>query len=348
MPCRHAHSFGERSRPPPPLLLPSTPQRNEACLPRLLLSLFLAFTGAVASAFQAGALPPWLCADADAFVARLLLLEYVSHTAISAATLAEILEDAPSQTTVACVMAYWLGPYLSMSIKSVSLQLPVRLVVLPELARTAVCLALAFVAVAADDPAALTLYVALQLCMLAALAAAVTLVIVSVCHSRIFQREHASAILAFCPAPLPPGGAPGARGGLRLAGRRHRGGAAGAGGGQLRADGHHAGRDRPLWRKWREQRAAGVPQRQRGVRRRGPRVARLQAAGRQRRHAAHAARAPGRGAGAGGAREPVRSAGHGGERAAHLAHGGGRAARALSARFSAGAGFAGGRRGVRD
>jgi hypothetical protein len=84
------------------------------------------------------------------------------------------------------------------------MQLPVRLLVLPEAMRSAACALLALVYIAAWQPGGLTPALAAAVVARAAVIAAVGPFFVALCHNRAFRRRHLPASLDVCPRALAP------------------------------------------------------------------------------------------------------------------------------------------------
>lgn len=177
------------------------------CALRSCLALFLACAVGFVAVFQARALPRWLggTLHPDEVVLRLLVAEYVAQSAISAACLADVLvRAAPGRGGVpAAAAAYFWGPHLAMVTKCISLQLPVRLLLLPEAVRATLCLALSCAAVVMyGEMGELTVGVTAALACRAVCAFATSLVAIALCQTRTYQRTHLPAPLGACPAPL--------------------------------------------------------------------------------------------------------------------------------------------------
>jgi class 3 adenylate cyclase len=171
--------------------------------------LYLGGAAAAAGAFSARALPAWAyprgrVGDADAFVARLTACEHVAQIVISLFCLVDVLSAADQGGLPGAACAFWLGPHLAMAAKLIATQLPVRKVVLPELARAAVCLTLSFAVIAARHPGGLAPSVAASLAARAAAATLLSLLAVAACHSRLFHRRYVARELGYCPRALVP------------------------------------------------------------------------------------------------------------------------------------------------
>jgi class 3 adenylate cyclase len=192
------------------LLVPRAPDRLH-----LALALHLLATAAYAVAAKTQAVPSswaWCCAPS---VAGAVTLEFFSQLLISVFCLLDALLLLPGGapgadahmhmlllTERAC--AHFRATHVAMATKWIGTQLPVRVMLLPELARGAACLGVACAAVAAWQPGGLTPHAALWLLLHACGATACTLAAVCACHNRAFSLAHLPPVLLSCPRALRP------------------------------------------------------------------------------------------------------------------------------------------------
>jgi hypothetical protein len=178
----------------------------------LALALHLLGTTAYAVAAKTQAVPAWCARWCAPSVGGAVMLECFSQILISVVCLLDVLllqEDTPSGgagmlllTERAC--AYWRAMHVVMATKWVGTQLPLRVVLLPELSRGAACLLVALAAVAAWQPGGLTMDAALWLLLHACGATVCVLAAVCACHNRAFSVAHLPPALLSCPGVLRP------------------------------------------------------------------------------------------------------------------------------------------------
>lgn len=140
-------------------------------------------------------------ASRDRLLTALVRLEYVQMSVLSLALLSEALRQtsncpAGDPSAAACAASYFASAHLTLVLKWVVSQLPVRFVVLPEAARNAAVAAATLAYVRADSPGSLT---ATLLLTVLARAVAVTLaapLVCALCHGRTFAPAHLPAALS--------------------------------------------------------------------------------------------------------------------------------------------------------
>jgi class 3 adenylate cyclase len=150
-----------------------------------------------------------------------LQLEFTAHTATALVLLTHVVCRperhcaAPSSgdggdadlSAARCATAYFNAVHVAAALRWVRLQLPARLVVLPEAFRCVVATLFALGLVAARQPGALTPVLVASLALRAAATALLMPLAVALCHNRVFHMRHMPPGLASWPAAAAPAAA---------------------------------------------------------------------------------------------------------------------------------------------
>ena len=140
---------------------------------------------------------------------RLLLYEYVAQVVVTLCLFVHLVYDdkqcgvagSSGPTTVACVRKFFKSVYVSGAVRVLRLQIPTRLVVVPEALRGMAVLLVAIVLVATRQPEAFTLRLMLEFIAYATVTALVVPFIVALNHNRVIHARHCPPDVAW-PAAL--------------------------------------------------------------------------------------------------------------------------------------------------
>ena len=150
-----------------------------------------------ASSVAGGAATPAVNRAAASF-RRLLLWEYAAQLVVTLALFLHLVCDdkqcgvagISGPTTVACVRKFFKSVYISGALRVLRLQIPTRLIVVPEALRGFAVLLVALILVAARQPEALTLRLVLEFIAYVTATALAVPFIVALNHNRVIHARH--------------------------------------------------------------------------------------------------------------------------------------------------------------